>query len=90
MMICQIPLRLAYCTTYNKSQSQTFTLILQDAIGEPFTHRHLYVAMSRITNLYNIRLFITKNQLHPNPFKDVEENMPVITTVVYHKVLLIK
>ena len=88
MMRCQFPLRLAYCMTYNKSQSQTFNRILQDAIGEPFTHGHLYVAMSRITNCDNIRLFITKDQLHPNPYNYLEENMPVITNVVYHKVLL--
>ena len=72
MMRCQFPLRLAYCMTYNKSQSQTFSRILQDAIGEPFTHGHLYVAMSRITNCDNIRLFITKDQLHPNPYNDLE------------------
>ena len=44
MMRCQFPLRLAYCMTYNKSQSQTFERILLDCIGEPFTHGHLYVA----------------------------------------------
>ena len=67
MMRCQFPLRLAYSMTYNKFQSQTFTRILQDAIGEPFSHGHLYVAMSRIANCDNIRLFITKDQIHPNP-----------------------
>ena len=87
MMRCQFPLRLAYCMTYNKSQSQTFTRILQDAIGEPFTHGHLYVAMSRITNCDNIRLFISTDQLHPNPIFDLGE-MPVITNVVYKNVLL--
>ena len=50
MMRCQFPLRLAYCMTYIKSQSQTFEKILLDCIGEPFTHGHLYVATSRIRN----------------------------------------
>ena len=48
MMRCRFPLRLAYCMTYNKSQSQTFEKILLDCIGEPFAHGHLYVATSRI------------------------------------------
>ena len=87
MMRCQFPLRLAYCMTYNKSQSQTFTRILLDVINEPFTHGHLYVAMSRITNCENIRLLITKDQLHCNPYCEFEE-MPIITNVVFHSVLL--
>ena len=42
----QFPLRLAYCMTYNKSQSQTLRKVLLDTIGEPFAHSHLYVAMA--------------------------------------------
>jgi len=48
MMRCQFPLRLAYCMTYNKSQSQTFQQVLLDATEKPFSRGHLYVAMSRI------------------------------------------
>jgi len=88
MMSCQFPLRLAYCMTYNKSQSQTFHRILLDAVEEPFTHGHLYVAMSRITNCDNIRTFITQEQLHPNPFSNLSQ-MPVVTNVVFKKVLLL-
>jgi citrate lyase synthetase len=73
--------------TYNKSQSQTFHRILLDTIGEPFTHGHLYVAVSRITNCDNIRLFITPEQLHPNPYSDLYQ-MSVITNIVFQKVLL--
>ena len=87
IMRCQFPLRLAYCMTYNKSQSQTFKRILLDCIGEPFIHGHLYVAMSRITNSHNIRLFINEDQLHQNLYS-IHEYMPVITNVVYKKVLL--
>ena len=87
MMRCQFPLRLAYCMTYNKSQSQTFQKILLDCRQEPFTHGHLYVAMSRVRDCDNIKLFVTSEQLHQNPFLHSTE-MPVITNVVYHKVLL--
>jgi hypothetical protein len=62
MMRCQFPLRLAYCTTYNKSQSQIFHQVLLDATGEPFSHGHLYVAMSRIRLSWNLRVFISKRQ----------------------------
>jgi hypothetical protein len=87
MMRCQFPLRLAYCMTYNKSQSQTFQQVLLDATGEPFSHGHLYVAMSRIRLSWNIRVFISKQQLFPNP-DDQLTDMPVITNIVYQKVLL--
>ncbi len=87
MMRCQFPLRLAYCMTYNKSQSQTFHQVLLDATGEPFSHGHLYVAMSRIRLSWNLRVFISKRQLFPNP-DDQSADMPVITNVVYQKVLL--
>jgi ATP-dependent exoDNAse (exonuclease V) alpha subunit len=53
--------------TYNKSQSQTFHQVLLDATGEPFSHGHLYVAMSRIRLSWNLRVFISKRQLFPNP-----------------------
>ena len=51
-------------------------------------HGHLYVATSRIRNCENIRLFITRDQLHQNPFLDETEYIPVVTNVVYRKVLL--
>ena len=88
MMRCQFPIGLAYCMTYNKSQSQTFERILLDCIGEPFTHGPLYVATSRIRDCENNCLFITRNQLHPNPFLGEMEDMPVVTNNVFHKVLL--
>ena len=87
MMRYQFPLRLAYCMTYNKSQSQTFQKGLLDATGEPFSHGHLYVALSRITISWNIRLFISESQLHPNP-DDQWKDMPIVTNVVFPTVLL--
>ena len=89
MMRCQFPLRIAYCMTYNKAQSQTFQQILLDATGEPFSHGHLYVAMSRVRLSWNLRVFIKKTQLFPNLEDPTQtSDMPVITNVVYPQVLL--
>jgi len=86
MLRCQFPLRLAYCMTYNKAQSQTFNKVLLDATGEPFSHGHLYVAMSRIRDFRNIRIFLNPEQLHDNPY-DTIKLMPVIKNIVYPKIL---
>ena len=89
MMRCQFPLRIAYCMTYNKAQSQTFQQILLDATGEPFSHGHLYVAMSRVRLSWNLRVFIKKTQLFPNLEDPTQtSDMPIITNVVYPQVLL--
>ena len=86
MLRCQFPLRLAYCMTYNKAQSQTFNKVLLDATGEPFSHGHLYVAMSRIRDFRNIQIFLYSEQLHDNPY-DNNKQMPVIKNIVYPKIL---
>ena len=45
--------------------------------------------MSQITNCDNISIFITKDQLHPNPCNgDLEEDIRVIGNLVYHNILL--
>jgi hypothetical protein len=49
----QLPLRLAYCMTFNKSQSQTLNKVLLDCTGEPFAHGHAYVAFSRVRDCEN-------------------------------------
>jgi hypothetical protein len=84
----QLPLRLAYCMTFNKSQSQTMNKVLLDCIGEPFAHGHAYVAFSRVRDCDKIRLIVDDQQLHPigggiNP----DAFMPVITNIVYSEVL---
>src|SRR5690606_8763146 len=48
VMRTQFPLRLAYCMTYNKSQGQELQAVLVDLRNPPFTHGHLYVALSRV------------------------------------------
>ena len=87
----QFPLRLAYCMTYNKSQSQTLDRVLLDCTTEPFAHGHLYVALSRVRHYKNIRLFTKKLNLHENPNKQsnkIDSLMPTITNIVHRKVLL--
>jgi hypothetical protein len=59
----QFPLRLAYCMTYNKSQGQTLQKVLLDTVHSPFAHGHLYVALSRVTNYANIRIYCSENNL---------------------------
>ena len=88
----QLPLRLAYCMTFNKSQSQTLNKVLLDCTGEPFAHGHAYVAFSRVRDCDNIRVYVQNTQLHPlgsaDPAK-VDAMMPVISNIVYTDVLLL-
>jgi hypothetical protein len=84
----QLPLRLAYCITFNKSQSQTLNKVLLDCTGEPFAHGHAYVAFSRVRDCANIRVFVQDDQLHPLGDHDPTIMMPVISNIVYREVLL--
>jgi hypothetical protein len=84
----QLPLRLAYCITFNKSQSQTLYKVLCDCTGEPFAHGHAYVAFSRVRDCSNIRVFVQDEQLHPAGGDDPTAMMPVISNIVYNDVLL--
>ena len=82
----QIPLRLAYSMTYNKSQSQTLDRVLIDCTGEPFAHGHAYVAFSRVRNCKNVRVFVNEDQLHDSGIRP-GEMMPVITNIVYQEII---
>ena len=77
----QFPLRLAYCMTYNKSQGQTLKRVLLDVVHPPFAHGHLYVALSRITNYMNIRLFCSEDALL--------EDHPVVASICFPELLQI-
>ena len=76
----QFPLRLAYSMTYNKSQGQEFDKVCVDIRKHPFTHGHLYVALSRIRIASNLRLF-TNPQSNSNT--DEFPEPPIVTNVVY-------
>jgi len=82
----QFPLRLAYSMTFNKSQGQEFQMVLADIRNNPFTHGHLYVALSRIRIARNIKLFTNR------PLESDEEILasavPTVTNVVFEKLRL--
>ena len=75
----QFPLRLAYCMTYNKSQGQTLKKVLLDTVHSPFAHGHLYVALSRITDYENIRIFCAEHNLF--------DNWPVVASIFFPELL---
>ena len=76
----QFPLRLAYSMTYNKAQGQTIEMVLLDTTAAPFAHGHLYVALSRVTNYANIRIYCQAD--------DVIGEYAIITNIVYPEILL--
>ena len=83
----QLPLRLAYSMTYNKSQSQTLEKVLVDCTGEPFAHGHSYVSFSRVRNNDKISAYVDEQQLHPVGDSS-NKMMPVISNIVYKDILI--
>ena len=68
----QLPLRLCFTMTINKSQGQSFNYVSIDLRVPPFTHGQLYVALSRVTNMANLSLLLppdeaitTENIIYP-------------------------
>ena len=58
----QLPIRLAYAMTINKSQGQTLDqvgLYLEDQV---FTHGQLYVALSRVRSIQSIKVYLGPGQ----------------------------
>ena len=76
----QFPLRLAYAMTKNKSQGQSIPFSLNDIRHPPFSHGHLYVSMSRATDVDQFCFFCNEDQ--------IEEGSVVIDNVVYEEMLL--
>lgn len=56
----QFPLRLAYSLSINRAQGQTLNRVMLDITVSPFSHGHLYVAMSRVRFACNIAFFCMK------------------------------
>jgi ATP-dependent exoDNAse (exonuclease V) alpha subunit len=73
----QFPLRLCFAMTINKAQGQSVQHVGLDLRTPVFTHGQYYVAVSRVTSVYNIKAIW-------NP--DVDK--PVTTNIVYPEVLL--
>lgn len=88
MQRVQFPLRLAYAMTYNKSQGQEFAFVVCDIRKEPFTHGHLYVALSRIRIAANIRIFSDSKQANSLQDDDLMYSGAIVTNVVYNKLKL--
>ena len=87
----QFPLRLAYSMTFNKSQGQEFQMVLADIRNNPFTHGHLYVALSRIRIARNIKLFTNRppdNEKNERNEKILASAVPTVTNVVFEKLKL--
>jgi Helicase len=78
----QFPLRLSYCLTLNKSQSQTFDKAVVDVCHEPFCHGQLYVAVSRVRESKNIMLFCNNMQLI------AQGGGVILTNIVFPSLLL--
>jgi citrate lyase synthetase len=83
----QFPLRLAYSMTYNKSQGQEFEQALVDIRNNPFTHGHLYVALTRVRKAKNVRLFTNPPKVSTEDGRTFlpldPPDPPIVTNVVY-------
>lgn len=75
----QFPLRLAYSMSINKSQGQQYERCPVDLRSHSFSHGHLNVALSRITDPVNIALFVSPT--------DYEDNRIITSNVVYKEIL---
>jgi hypothetical protein len=87
----QFPLRLAYSITFNKSQGQEFQMVLADIRNNPFTHGHLYVALSRIRIAKNIKLFTNRPSDNENESDEdiLDSAVPTVINVVFDKLKLL-
>jgi hypothetical protein len=79
MIRVQLPLRLAYCMTYNKAQGQTLDKVLLDTTEQPFAHGHAYVALSRVRSRNNIRIYCEEDAVH--------DGQPTLRNVVYKEIV---
>ena len=80
----QFPLRLAYCTSINKSQGQEYGRALIDLRKEVFAHGHLYVALSRVKYANQITILI-----HERQTRCTEELYAMLHNIIYPELLLI-
>ena len=72
----QFPLRLAFSLSISKSQGQSFERLGIYLANRLFTHGLLYVAMSRVTNHQNLKIF----------FNELEKN--TVCNIVFKEVLI--
>lgn len=79
----QFPLRLAYCTSINKSQGQEYGRVLIDLRQEVFSHGHLYVALSRVKFANQITVLINEKQT-----RATDEIYAMLHNIIYPELLL--
>jgi ATP-dependent DNA helicase PIF1 len=76
----QLPVRLAYAMTINKSQGQTFDMIGLSLHRPVFAHGQFYVALSRVRSPSGIKIALTRE----------DETEPAITKNIVYRSLLTK
>ena len=72
----QFPTRLCFAITVNKSQGQSFNFISINLRIPVFTHRQLYIALSRVTNIHGLSLLLP------------QKGGTATTNIIYPEVLL--
>jgi ATP-dependent DNA helicase PIF1 len=80
MIRTQFPFELAYCMTKNKCQGQTLRYVLNDISSPSFSHGQEYVAMSRVNDIDNLKLFCNKNNIY--------NDSVTFTNIVYDELLV--
>ena len=67
----QFPIRPCFSMTANKSQGQSKKVVGVNVTKDFFGHGQLYVAMSRVTNPNNLKIFKSPSAANPNHTKNV-------------------
>ena len=85
----QFPIRPAFSMTINKSQGQTFKrcgVLLSTSV---FTHGQLYVAVSRVGDPQDLRIFADQSEfkVRPDPKRPVQQTVHITRNVVYPEVV---
>jgi ATP-dependent DNA helicase PIF1 len=76
LMRRQLPIRLCFAMTFNKSQGQSLDVVGVDLRSDLFTHGQLYAALSRVTDVAGLMVL------------QRDETPPQTDNIVYREVLL--
>lgn len=74
----QFPVQSAFAITINKAQGQTLRNVVVSLLDPVFSHEQLYVALSRVTSLNNLKVVLQK-------FENVQSRQTM--NVVFQEVL---